>query len=128
MSKYNFKTVSLSMKGEGKLPDISMQTAMELVALACPGISEALLSDESTAPIDGAHLFATFRGEDRIMMAVNPRLAALVLGGIFRAAKETGSAFQVELAHSESTGKRTGYVGITPIELAMIARYYAKMH
>lgn len=70
------------------------------------------MSTQGFSPIAGSAVFRGISGQKKIIMAANIRVAH-VAKGIFRAAKDTGSAVFMELARSESD-LSGGYTGMTP--------------
>ncbi len=70
------------------------------------------MADNEFGPVPGSAIFNGISGKKAIIMAANTRIAT-VAEGIFRAAKDTGSAVFMELARSESDLKG-GYTGMTP--------------
>ncbi len=70
------------------------------------------MSTQGFGPVAGSAIFEGISGQKKIIMAANIRVAH-VAKGIFRAAKDTGSAVFMELARSESDLKG-GYTGMTP--------------
>lgn len=70
------------------------------------------MSAQGFGPVAGSAIFKGISGQKKIIMAANIRVAH-VAKGIFRAAKDTGSAVFMELARSESDLKG-GYTGMTP--------------
>lgn len=67
-------------------------------------------------PMPGSLLFNSLKDKKTIILAANPRIA-LVIKGIFRAAKEVDAALILELARSECDLKG-GYSGLTPAEFS----------
>ncbi len=70
------------------------------------------MSTQGFGPVAGSAVFRGISGQKKIIMAANIRIAH-VAKGIFRAAKDTGSAVFMELARSESD-LSGGYTGMTP--------------
>ncbi len=70
------------------------------------------MSTQGFGPVAGSAVFRGISGQKKIIMAANIRVAH-VAKGIFRAAKDTGSAVFMELARSESD-LSGGYTGMTP--------------
>ncbi len=70
------------------------------------------MKEQEYGPIPGSAILHGVSGQKTIVMAANARIAT-VAQGIFKAAKDTGSAVFLELARSESDLKG-GYTGLTP--------------
>lgn len=75
-------------------------------------------------PIPGNKMFEALYDEEGIIMAANTRILPGVAKGIFRAARDSGSAVILELAKSESD-LHGGYTGLTPHEFSKTARLVA---
>ena len=70
------------------------------------------MKEQEYGPIPGSTILHGVSGQKTIVMAANARIAT-VAQGIFKAAKDTGSAVFLELARSECDLKG-GYTGLTP--------------
>ncbi|MFA5348437.1 MAG: class II fructose-bisphosphate aldolase [Methanoregula sp.] len=75
-------------------------------------------------PIPGSTILRGVSGQKTIVMAANARIA-MVARGIFKAAKDTGSAVFLELARSECD-LNGGYTGLTPKDFSDKMREAAK--
>lgn len=71
-------------------------------------------------PKPGSLLFNSLKDKKTIILADNPRIA-LVLRGIFQAAKDVDAALIIELARSECD-LEGGYTGLTPAEFSRRSR------
>ncbi|MHC1576998.1 MAG: class II fructose-bisphosphate aldolase [Methanosarcinaceae archaeon] len=82
------------------------------------------MSDNRYEPISSSILFKNLIDRETIILAANTRIA-LVMRGIFQAAKDVDAPLIVELARSESN-LEGGYSGLTPAEFSRRAREMAK--
>lgn len=82
------------------------------------------MNHDRYGPKPGSLIFDSLRDRKTIILAVNPRIA-LVMGGVFRAAKDMDAALIMELARSECD-LSGGYSGLTPAEFSKRAGQTAK--
>jgi len=74
----------------------------------------------------GSHIFNALKDGDAICLAVNPRITAGTVRGIFRAAKDFDAPVIMELAKSESD-LSGGYTGLTPSDFSSMVHAEAKL-